>query len=289
MEQDPQAPGAGTGNPGDGGVFPGAERGEWQDRDDRDGGRRGPVQEHPPPVAGQQHRDRVRRHDQQGQLVQVAADDQQHGVDQPATGGKARPARPLSLLRRGAGLGSQGMQQGQGGAEDAGEDECVGPGGLGVVADRRGQRDDQPGEQPRPSRPGQPPADDHGQGHAHDHADHRGNPHDRRAGANHHPAVHQQVVEPVDRVHVAEQAGQLVQAQQRGPAGGHLVVAHGRVPRQAPDPQPGHDQRGEGGGAVPRRRGLPARPGPGPAGPGQPAPAVRPGGRGGLASLSGRN
>ncbi len=256
MEEDPQAPRAGPGNPGHGGVLAGAERGERQDQDHRDGRGGGPVHEHPLPVPGQQHGDRVRRHDQQGQLVQVAACDQQHGVGQPASRGEAGPA---GFLIRRAGLGGQGVQQRQRGAGNAGEDQGVRPGGLRVVADRRGQRDDQPGEQAGPARPGQPPADDDGQGHGHDHGDHRGDPHHRRAGACRHPAVHQQVVQPVHRVNVAEQVGQQMQREQRGPPGGHLVVAHGRVPRQPPHPEHGHDRGGQDGRPVPGHRPLPGR------------------------------
>ena len=171
-------------------------------------------------------------------------------------------ARPVPACRAGV-LGLQGAEQGQALAEDTRVHQCVRACSLCVVADGRGQGHDQAREQSceltRPARPGEPPGEDHHQGGRGHHGDHRGNPQHRGAGPGRHPAVQQQVVQPVHGVHVTQQVRQLSKAQRRRPAAGCLVVAHRRLTGQPPEPEAGHDRGGRGHRRPPDRGRRPAR------------------------------
>ena len=257
MEQGPEVAERRAGDPGGGRVLADAERDDGQDQGRAHSAGYRPVHQRPPPGPGQQHRDRVRGQHRQRYLVQVAAHGDQEGVDHPA------PRDPP--VRQAGGLGLERPDQRQRGAEHDHDDRGVLARGLRVEADGGGQRHDQAGEQAGPGRPGQPPGEVHHQPRAGGHGDHRRDADGHRAGAQHHPAVHEHVVEPVVDVGVLQQMGELAEAEHGGVAGHDLVVAHGVMPGQPPQPEHKHGGRRDRDRRQPqhgRGRATRTRPGP---------------------------
>ncbi len=237
MEQRPEGGQVRAGYPGHGLVLPDAES-QQRHHDDGAGGSGGyPAADRPAAEPGQQDGDPVGREDQQGNLIEVAAEGDQGRVEDPA------PRRGLAGCGcgPGCGLGFERGQQCQRRGQHAGEHERVRAGSLRVEADTRGQGHDQAREQSGPGRPGQPPPQHRDHDDGSDRCQHRRNPQRRRAAADDHPAVHQQVVQPVHSVDVVQQVHELAKTEQGGPFGGDLVVAHRRPARQPPQSEDGHD------------------------------------------------
>lgn len=143
----------------------------------------------------------------------------------------------------------QPAEQQMGGDDDGGTDQGVRPPLRCVPLHRREQREDQPGGESGAG-PRDPVAEQADPGRGGGHGQHRGEPQgEQSAVPEGEDGMHQQVVEAVRHVRVAEEMADLADATVRDLVRRRLVPPHAVLPADPPQPErQRHPGRGEPGG-----------------------------------------